>query len=658
MLRTKFLSVLGLLLLWRCLAEEPVHTIQYEFINLQTQPVSIYTSSGVTFKNPLWELDFSKNSSPSINHPSLSIFGTPKKFILNVWSSSKGSEVEILFASHFQFFRKKIGTLRYGEQTIEFSAPPEDWEFFAGENDGKVRTPLRFVKLQFNKADCPSDILQLQFQSFICETEIPPQQECILVANCSKNEEGSVLSSCLFTNLLDKEISGDLSIEIKDWEEIVLSTYKQKLSIPPSAQPIHIDLPIEIPENKNFVELCWTFKRKDGKTFSTNTTYTKEIDYPLDTNLNPDSPWGMGLYFLRYGSDQKGRERSAELASRAGIKWSREDFVWGHIEPEPGKFHFDYYDNLVDTAFRYGISIYGILCYWANWTEPYTIKGIEDFVRYAETTVSHFKDRVKYWEIYNEPNIFFWQGPKELYPELVKRCYEVIKRVDPEAKVLAISTAGIDNNFIDFCLKADTPFDILTIHPYRRTLDDIKFINELKEVAQQVGNRPVWITEMGWSTHLWKDGITEREQALLLARCYLSAIASGAVQNISWYDFRNDGNDPFYFEENFGIIRRDFSPKPAYRACANICRNLPSKNITTRTDFGEDIIAFQQEKNLVMWSTKEDKCIKVKVTEPPIRIQNLMGETILENKKCKYILLHLKKGYPILITQGQIKGTR
>ena len=659
MLRTKLAFTLGLLIiLWKCTAEEPVQTIQYEFVNLQTNSSSIHTSSGIAFKDTIWEIDFSKNSSVSFNHPSLSIYGTPQKFILKLWASSAGSEIEILLASHFQFFQKKIGTLQYGEQTIEFNAPPENWEYFSGENDGKVRTPLRFIKFQINKSHCPSDILQLQIQSFICETNISSQQECILVSRTYKDNHGKVYSSCSFTNLLDKEVSGNLDIQLKDWEQNLISASTQKLVIPPSIQTINLEIPVDIPTNKNFIEVYWTFNRNDGKTFLANSTYSKEIDYPLNKTLNPNSPWGMGLYFLRYGSDQKNREKAAQLACQAGIKWTREDFIWDIIEPEPGKFNFDFYDNIVNTSLNYGISVYGILCYWASWTEPYSMKGIEDFVRYTEATVNHFKDRVKHWEIYNEPNIFFWQGPKELYPELVKRCYEVIKKADPEAHVLAISTSGIDNNFIDFCLQANTPFDILTIHPYRRKLDDIKFMDELKRVAQQVQNRPVWITEMGWSSHLWKDGVTEREQALLLARCYLSSIASGAVQNISWYDFRNDGDDPFYFESNFGIIRQDFSQKPALQACANICRNLPDKNIQIRKDFGENIIAFQQGNILVLWSANEDKCLKVKVTESPVIVQNLMGEVLMENNKDKFIHLPLKKGYPLFIIQGQIKGVK
>ncbi len=87
MIRTNLAIAIGLLILWKCTAEETsqVQTIQYEFINLQV-PSSVYTSGGITYKNPIWEIDFSKNTSVSFNHTSLSIFGTPKKFILKLWA--------------------------------------------------------------------------------------------------------------------------------------------------------------------------------------------------------------------------------------------------------------------------------------------------------------------------------------------------------------------------------------------------------------------------------------------------------------------------------------------------------------------------------------------------------------------------------------------
>ena len=86
---------------------------------------------------------------------------------------------------------------------------------------------------------------------------------------------------------------------------------------------------------------------------------------------------------------------------------------------------------------------------------------------------------------------------------------------------------------------------------------------------------------MGWATHTPHNSMamdfqvtTQRRQAELIARAYIDAIASNVAPNISWYDFRNDGDDPFNFEHNMGIVTRDFRPKPAYRAYATMTRML------------------------------------------------------------------------------------
>ena len=149
-------------------------------------------------------------------------------------------------------------------------------------------------------------------------------------------------------------------------------------------------------------------------------------------------------------------------------------------------------------------------------------------------------------------------------------------------------------------------FDILTIHPYRGRLDDKEFIRDLHKVADLAkrpdgSRRPVWITEMGWATHTPHNSMamdfqvtTQRRQAELIARAYIDAIASNVASNISWYDFRNDGNDPFNFEHNMGIITRDFRPKPAYRAYATMTRMLRGlKPLEKELDLGEGVVAFR-----------------------------------------------------------------
>ena len=166
-----------------------------------------------------------------------------------------------------------------------------------------------------------------------------------------------------------------------------------------------------------------------------------------DATLRPESPFGMGLYLGRYyGADM---ERAASLARDAGVKWSREDFSWGRIEPQKGRFRWGFYDNLLACAKRNGISVYAIVGYWAPWTKPYTEQGVDDYVTFLRQLVKRYRSDIRQWEIWNEPNIFFWQGPKELYATLLARSYAAIKEIDPAAEVLGLSTAGIDYRFIE-----------------------------------------------------------------------------------------------------------------------------------------------------------------------------------------------------------------
>ena len=303
------------------------------------------------------------------------------------------------------------------------------------------------------------------------------------------------------------------------------------------------------------------------------------------TALRPASPFGMGLYLYRYGSDpaslaDDGSRGGAGAA--AGVKWSREEISWERVEVEPGQYDWTFYDQVVATAKKHGISVYGLLGYWSRWTKPYTPEGIDDYCRFAEAAAEHFRDEIQYWEVYNEPNIFFWQGPRDMYAELLIKAYAAIRAANPQAQVLGCSTAGIDLPFIRRTIELGAPFDILTIHPYREQLDDRRFIADLQQAADDGAKprtepcgpygSPKWAGRRTCRTTARREGFrvtTQRDQACKIARAYIDAMASGVTPNISWYDFRNDGDDPFNFEHNMGIVTQQFELKPAYRG---LCR--------------------------------------------------------------------------------------
>ncbi len=390
-------------------------------------------------------------------------------------------------------------------------------------------------------------------------------------------------------------------------------------------------------------------------------------DY-LAAGFTPDEQWRLWAHGNGGRSSLRGRRLEFDFSQGANsIAIGPPDFsllgnprkmrlrVRGSAPGHPVRMqiatHFmtwTFYDQVVATAKRHGISVYGLLAYWSPWTKPYTAAGIEDYCRFAAAAATRYRDDIQDWEVYNEPNIFFWQGPRDMYAELLIKAHAAIKEANPPARVLGCSTAGIDLDFIRRTMELGATFDVLTIHPYRSRMDDRQFIADLQEAAEVVKlangeRRPVWITEMGWATHVLHNDssagfrvTTQRDQACLIARSYIDAIASGVAPNISWYDFRNDGTDPFNFEHNMGIVTRDFRPKPAYRAYATVATMLDGLHVDGELNLGENVFAYRfvddegESTVLALWSTLGQQTIRLPATEDHILVDLMGGHTTLE----------------------------
>jgi hypothetical protein len=92
-------------------------------------------------------------------------------------------------------------------------------------------------------------------------------------------------------------------------------------------------------------------------------------------------------------------------------------------------------------------------------------------------------------------------------------------------------------------------------------------------VANGDGAKPIWFTEFGWSSHAnpsgvqnWNRGVTQQQQADFLVRT-LTYVAQNFpyVTNVFWYEERNSASGNVQLD-NYGLLNRDLSPKPAYDA--------------------------------------------------------------------------------------------
>ena len=614
--------------------------------------------------------DFSKTDQVSVGH-SLAILGEPEELLLTVEADAgaAGAEFEIGIGSHFMTYTRSAGALRKplkeGQkiwQTFAIPAPPaEGWRWSGGANDGKARYPLRLAFISLRKGAAQKLAFNVRLVSLEANTRIGRAQALALRTRLLPNGERPTALSGELRNLDHSVHSGTLAVELKNWDGAVIGTTRTNVTalLPGLTQTFTLPLP-PVPATGTFVETVTDFTPDDSEsTACWSSTWTAPMADAGSAALRPDLPWGMGVYLYRNGRDEAGyrnMERVAGLAQAAGVKWSREEFQWHSMEPQRGTYDFSFYDRLVDTANKHGISVYALVAYWTPWTKAYEDEGFKDYCAFLRVLVRRYKDRIKHWEIYNEPNIFFWSGPHERYPALLKMAFDAVKAEDPEAHVLGCSTAGIDTSFIKMCLDAQAPFDTLTIHPYRSALHEERFVNELHAARKQVGGREVWITEMGWPTI--PGNATERQQAALLARSYLSAIGSGASHNICWYNFRNDGWNPYYSEENFGILYQDLVPKPAYRALAAVCRTFQNgKPALTRAPLGKtsgSLYLFRMGDAAAIWSDDLRTTVAVKAVGVPV-IQNLMGEPVRSRQEDGRWLVETDALHPLFFLNATVE---
>jgi hypothetical protein len=122
--------------------------------------------------------------------------------------------------------------------------------------------------------------------------------------------------------------------------------------------------------------------------------------------------------------------------------------------------------------------------------------------------------------------------------------------------------------------KADLPPDATDNNG--QTIQRLTHLDALETLMAANGDatKPVWLTEFGWSTHentastpVWFLGVSEATQANYLKQS-LELIQANypQVTQAFWYTSRDLAVDGAYHQNNRGLIRRDFTAKPALAA--------------------------------------------------------------------------------------------
>jgi hypothetical protein len=394
--------------------------------------------------------------------------------------------------------------------------------------------------------------------------------------------------------------------------------------------------------------------RKPYPTVNTNTIYGAETVLAHDPNV-------------------------ANKAQTARLSWVRSSaFSWKDIEPvdtRSSSGHATYNwssvneGNLNNLAAR-GLKIIGTIKYTPSWAQKYppnTYCGpvaqayFDEFAQFVTALINRYGDRVKYWEIGNEPDVDpslvpgtsefgCWGDKNDLnfygggyYAKMLEVVSPAIKTADPQAKLViggllldcdptnppagnpdgclpAKFFAGIlDNNGK---MNGANYFDILGFHTYAiyngGNRDEIDYrwkhrggvvlgkIDFLRTVMTSYGvNKPIIVSEGALACPTGNTGCTPVGSAFFEAQAdfvvwyYVRTWAEGLIGTI-WY--RLDGESWRYCS----LLDNYQNPKPAYNALSFLSQELAGATYIQKVTNYPNLRAYEFQsigKHIwVMWS--------------------------------------------------------
>jgi hypothetical protein len=252
--------------------------------------------------------------------------------------------------------------------------------------------------------------------------------------------------------------------------------------------------------------------------------------------------------FLQLEPDPAVVRRSFELMRDAGVGWARQHFPWEDIEihgqgdyedrrNDPPRSAWDKYDRIVQLSEDYDVQLLGRLDDPPAWAydDPDSEgpqKGppsrLTDWASFVGEVVGRYCGRVRYWQLWNEPNIYPEWGERDVdprgYVDLLAvgatAAREACSDVVIVSAALAQTTEAGGRNMDDLAyLQAlydaewAPHFDVLAAQAFglwtgptdrRVSRDRANFPRLLltRDVMVRAGDahKAIWITEFGWNS--------------------------------------------------------------------------------------------------------------------------------------------------------------
>jgi hypothetical protein len=317
-------------------------------------------------------------------------------------------------------------------------------------------------------------------------------------------------------------------------------------------------------------------------------------------------------------------EKAYDYVGNIGLHWVRIQSGWARTETEKGVYHFEWLDSIVDNLVARNLEPWICLCYGNPVYTPHaapvfgavgcppieTEEEKEAWRNYVAATVARYRGKVRYFEVWNEPDMkYSWKHSwdvdvhvpnAEEYGRFCVDTANVIHATNPDAKVIGLAIShSYDLTYISTAFQqglADC-IDAVAFHVY--AVDDALrpvFIKNLRALVDQYNpNIELIQGEAGAQTR--GDGAgamhscawTPEKQTKYLLRGTLHDLACnvkfssyfttmdmieaqfGKVGEVHTYlDYGYFGVLSADFDEN-GVATGEYKPKPSYTAFQTLC---------------------------------------------------------------------------------------
>lgn len=363
---------------------------------------------------------------------------------------------------------------------------------------------------------------------------------------------------------------------------------------------------------------------------------------------------------------------AAEAADEVEVGWERLFFSWSDMQPDgPGQWDQPYFsDAVIAQEVAAGRELVGLLISTPAWASdgtqlvsvphglylPYN-DSENTWGQFVAGMAKRYAGHIDRWIVWNEPDIwdmnhpaYTWEGTVEDYYRLVQVAYLAAKDANPDARIhLGAFTYWWDVNygrrpyllrFLDVVAADPTGpandyyFDVATVHAYFRPEQVYDLVQFTRQAMLDRGiDKPVWVNETNAPPSNDPvnpvDGplfpVLLQEQPAFLVQAFAMAFVGGA-ERVSVYKMYDE--EDLFSGEPYGLVRRDFSRRPALKAFDTITNHFTNFTTASLRRYGPvNAVRLMRPAGTttVLWNRSErDLLIRVPATPSGIHVVDAM----------------------------------